>query len=118
MKDDFDPLGCSAERRLVEDIPFDELHLVGEIGQIAAIARGEIVDDANYIAAAMQDASERGADESRSARDEYMTWHCPVVSLTVPKTEQIPAAVLPHGPRGPTAGRPAGQLPGLDILGS
>ena len=44
--------------------------LIGEVGEVLALARGEVVEDPDVVAAREQRARQRRADETRAAGDE------------------------------------------------
>jgi len=70
VEDQLGPLDGTRQRLVVQDVAFDQIDLVGEVGQVLALARREVVDDADLVAPGQQRARQRRSDEAGSAGDQ------------------------------------------------
>ena len=70
VEDEFDAPDRVVNPLITPQLPFHDLDVVRECGQIAAIARGEVVEDADAIPTLKECSNEVRPDKARTARDE------------------------------------------------
>jgi hypothetical protein len=78
MEDDVAASGGASEGALVEDAALDDFQLISQFPlsfQVFPAPGGEVVEDADVVAALKQRPGERGANEPRPAGDEDCTSH-------------------------------------------
>jgi len=69
MEHDLDSARGGVYTLVAPQLAFHDLDLVGELGEVRAIAGREIVEDANFVAALDQGAGEVRPDEAPAAGD-------------------------------------------------
>src|SRR5262249_35171724 len=72
VKDDLDPAGRGVDALVRAQVPFDELHVVLEAGQVCAAAGREVVEDADLVAAREERPHDVRPDEPAATRDESL----------------------------------------------
>ncbi len=72
MEDHLDAARRRVDPLVATELAFHELHVTGEVGQVRAIPRGEVVEHAHVVAPLEQCAHEVGADEAAAACDENL----------------------------------------------
>ena len=82
VQDDFGALGGALADGRVANIAFDQLELRGDVGDVLAVARAEIVQHARLVPQTKQPVNDMAADESRTAGDQN---HAHDLSLQRPK---------------------------------
>src|SRR5262249_5708430 len=65
----------AGDRRGVADVPLLKLDVGRHLGQVLALAREEVVEDAHLVAARQERAHDPGTDETGAAGDEVRAWH-------------------------------------------
>ena len=75
MKHDLGAREDPVEQGRIEDVPFDDGQAVGHILQILTLARGEVVEHRDVVAACDQGAGERGSNESGTSGDDTLSGH-------------------------------------------
>src|SRR5690606_6903018 len=83
--DQLDAVDGAAEVVLVAEVAFHQLNIVGDVVEVAAVAGGEVVEDADVLAIGEEAGDEMGANESGAAGDENAHVD-PYVWLTKPTT--------------------------------
>ena len=72
MEHDLDPAGGGVYTLVAPQLSLDDLHLVGELGKVRAVAGREVVEDAHFVAALDEGAGKIRPDEASTACDENL----------------------------------------------
>ena len=80
VEDELDAADGVVDALVAAQLALDDLDVVLEPGEVRAVAGGEVVEDANRVAALEQRADEVAADESGSAGDEDPAAHAPTLA--------------------------------------
>ena len=80
MEDELDAANGVVNTLVASQLPLNDFDVVLDPGQVRAVAGGEVVEDADGVAALQQRVHEVAADESGSAGDKDLATHAPTLA--------------------------------------
>ena len=92
MEDDLDAANGVVDTLVAAQLALDDLDVVLDSGQVRAVAGGEVVEDADVVAALQQRMHEVAADKTGSAGDEDLATHAPTLAEPFRRPARIGSA--------------------------
>jgi len=70
MIDDFDVFDAAGDSVLVADITFDQINVIGDLGEVVPFAGVEIVEDSNGLTLFQQETDKVASDKTGASGDQ------------------------------------------------